>query len=317
NAIHHPQPCLLVAASFNFQKLFVVDLVDESVHVNSRPSWLDAAPRPPPRPPAPGPPPTQPAQPAPASGAGAGGNEAKAGAAAGGEEAGPAAGGVAGRGVQAAAELGEGAGGGGAGGAAGGGVLAWFEEWGRRLAAGWYMVTPLDNDWPDSKAICLFPLVAEGGCGEAVTRGVRIQASVLFAPEVSQRTQKVFTYSIRFALLSVEEQRELWPAAAGPFVPMTSCQLRARHWIMRDGAGRQKDEVRGEAVVGKYPLLQAGGNEVVYQSCTQQTTPTGSMEGDFRFVAGSIQRPLPLVDGQCEWDCVCPRFLLAAPPFIY
>jgi uncharacterized protein affecting Mg2+/Co2+ transport len=46
-------------------------------------------------------------------------------------------------------------------------------------------------------------------------------------------------------------------------------------------------QVRGEAVVGKYPLLEAGGPPFAYQSCTQQRHERGWMQGDFKWVARS------------------------------
>jgi uncharacterized protein affecting Mg2+/Co2+ transport len=52
--------------------------------------------------------------------------------------------------------------------------------------------------------------------------------------------------SIRFSLLPEERQAEHWPATAGAFYPLTSCQLISRHWIIRDAAGRQTDEVHGK-----------------------------------------------------------------------
>ena len=68
---------------------------------------------------------------------------------------------------------------------------------------------------------------------------------------------------MRFALLPEAEQRATWPATAGPFRALTSVQLRARHWIIRDGRGEITDEVRGEAVVGEYPILTPGAPGVM------------------------------------------------------
>ena len=64
--------------------------------------------------------------------------------------------------------------------------------------------------------------------------------------------------SVRFALLPEAEQRASWPATAGPFRALASVQLRARHWVMRDTRGEVTGEVRGEAVVGEYPILTPG-----------------------------------------------------------
>lgn len=64
--------------------------------------------------------------------------------------------------------------------------------------------------------------------------------------------------SVRFDLLPEEEQAARWAATAGPFRPLASVQLRSRHWLIRDARGAVESEVRGEAVVGHYPLLRAG-----------------------------------------------------------
>jgi uncharacterized protein affecting Mg2+/Co2+ transport len=66
--------------------------------------------------------------------------------------------------------------------------------------------------------------------------------------------------SIRFDLLPEEEQAALQGSLAGPRNgPLASVQLRSRHWLIRNAAGAVESEVRGEAVVGHYPLLRAGG----------------------------------------------------------
>ena len=62
--------------------------------------------------------------------------------------------------------------------------------------------------------------------------------------------------SIQLALLSVEEQLAL--IGDGPFRPLTSAQLRSRHWIIRHGTSATADVVEGDGVIGEYPLLTAG-----------------------------------------------------------
>ena len=58
------------------------------------------------------------------------------------------------------------------------------------------------------------------------------------------------------ALLSVEEQLAL--AGNGPCTPLTSAQLRSRHWVIRHGTSATADVVEGDGVIGEYPLLTAG-----------------------------------------------------------
>mmetsp|Transcript_29991 Transcript_29991/g.76373 ORF Transcript_29991/g.76373 Transcript_29991/m.76373 type:complete len:579 (-) Transcript_29991:483-2219(-) len=316
---------LIVAASFNFHKIFLADLKDGSISVvTGRQTLMPAVP-------------AFVAAPAPAAAATAASGNTMAAAAAGLEDARMSGGGEP-AGAEEAGSSGAGGSGSSGAGTAGGaaaagagaasassssskasdasagqqdGVLRWFEEYGRRLDQGWYEVAALDEDFP-SKAICLFPLQPPG-MRVAVTRGVCVRATTLYAPEASiPGTRNLFTYSIRFSLLTPDDQVEHWPPTAGKARVLPSAQLMARHWVIRDGAGAMVDEIRGEAVIGKYPLLAAGGPEFVYQSCTHQPGPAGSMEGDFKFVEGSIQAP-----SGSEWDVECPRFDLAIPDFIF
>eukprot|EP00884_Botryococcus_braunii_P005847 jgi/Botrbrau1/15263/Bobra.0382s0005.1 len=144
---------------------------------------------------------------------------------------------------------------------------------------------------------------------EQVTRGVRVRVTAMFLPEFSVGwTNLAFTYSVRFYLLSEEEQRA---APRGvPFQPVTEVQLLRRHWVIRDADG-DEHVVDGEAVVGHYPHLRMGGEEFRYQSCTQQGSKTGSMEGYFTFMEGSIQRPT-----SSEFRVICPRFQLNVPEWL-
>mmetsp|Transcript_7207 Transcript_7207/g.15734 ORF Transcript_7207/g.15734 Transcript_7207/m.15734 type:complete len:446 (+) Transcript_7207:122-1459(+) len=191
------------------------------------------------------------------------------------------------------------------------GVLRWLEEYARRLSCGYYCVELLDPELSSSASISLFPAQAPGMV-KAVTRGVQVRGSCLYVPEHSPPGRNVFTYSIRFSLLPHDEQRQHWPATAGPPRVLDSCQLMTRHWIIRNAEGEEIDEVRGEAVVGKFPLLRPGEPEFVYQSCTNQQAARGYMEGDFTFVEGNIAKPTGP-----EWDVVCPRFVLEVPNFIF
>ena len=55
----------------------------------------------------------------------------------------------------------------------------------------------------------------------------------------------------------------------------------------------------------------AGGEEFVYQSCTQQREPGGSMEGEFAFVEGTLATP------GAEFDVECPRFYMRIPDILF
>jgi len=65
-------------------------------------------------------------------------------------------------------------------------------------------------------------------------------------------------YSVQFSLLPVEEQQASWPADAGPFSPITSVQLQSRHWIIRDQTGEITQDIHGDGVIGRHPILAPG-----------------------------------------------------------
>lgn len=71
-------------------------------------------------------------------------------------------------------------------------------------------------------------------------------------------------------------------------------------------------QVEGEGVIGLYPILEPGGPEFVYCSCTQQKAVRGSMCGSFKFVPGSMDRP----EGP-PFDVVCPAFRLDLPEYAF
>ena len=77
-------------------------------------------------------------------------------------------------------------------------------------------------------------------------------------------------------------------------------QLISRHWIILDADGH-REEVRGLGVVGHQPMLRPG-EAFEYTSGCRLRTPTGSMEGTYRFVRE---------DGEA-FEVPIPRFVLDA-----
>ena len=65
-------------------------------------------------------------------------------------------------------------------------------------------------------------------------------------------------------------------------------QLRTRHWIITDATGH-KQEVRGEGVVGKQPVL-APGEHFEYTSGVPLPTASGFMTGRYQMVSESGER---------------------------
>ena len=78
-------------------------------------------------------------------------------------------------------------------------------------------------------------------------------------------------------------------------------QLISRHWIIEDDTGTRR-EVKGLGVVGRQPLLKPG-ESFQYTSGSQLTTPGGTMQGSYFFVAEDGER----------FDAQIPAFLLNMP----
>jgi len=103
---------------------------------------------------------------------------------------------------------------------------------------------------------------------EAITNGVCVEVEARYSPEHSspEQSEWFFLYTIR---ISNEADQTI--------------QLLRRHWIITDATGRQQ-EVRGDGVVGQQPVLEPG-ETFEYTSGCPLTTPFGSMEGSYGFVA--------------------------------
>ncbi|KFK42940.1 hypothetical protein AALP_AA1G058400 [Arabis alpina] len=181
-------------------------------------------------------------------------------------------------------------------------MLLWLEEHARRLQTGVIKVRKQDN----IKSISLFPEVPPL-CSVAVTNGVQVRASSVFIPEIANLRQEPpaywYAYSVRMSLIP-----------EGCFlngIHHSSCQLYWRHWVIRaDDA--VIDTVNGEAVIGKYPLLQAGEEEFVYESCSNFPTTTGSIEGSFTFVPRSLKDPKG-----SQFEVKVEEFPLKLPDYIF
>lgn len=59
-------------------------------------------------------------------------------------------------------------------------------------------------------------------------------------------------------------------------------QLLSRHWIIRDGSGRE-EQVRGDGVIGQKPWIHPG-ESYSYMSGCPLPSATGNMRGSYRFV---------------------------------
>ncbi len=121
----------------------------------------------------------------------------------------------------------------------------------------------------------------------AITDGVTVRVAVNFLPEQSrvEAGKWFWVYHIR-----IENESD------------QPVQLVTRHWRITDGRGRTQ-EVRGDGVVGKQPVL--GPGEVFeYTSGTPLDTPSGIMHGTFHMVVSP---------GGEAFDVGVPAFSLDSP----
>ncbi len=120
----------------------------------------------------------------------------------------------------------------------------------------------------------------------ATTRGVEIRVMPEYAADRSnpQRSQFFWLYTVEIR----NEGRD-------------ALQLVSRHWRIIDGQGRMQ-EVRGEGVVGKQPIIEPG-ETFRYTSGCPLPTPTGFMAGTYRMVHLSGR----------SFDAVIPDFSLDSP----
>lgn len=221
-------------------------------------------------------------------------------------------------------------------------LIRWFEEHARRLSTGYYTIGRLR---PSSRApsILQYPSTMDTfrcipRCSRTVTRGIEIMASSVFHPfsNITERGWGLHLYSIRVRILTPQDQEYLTPEQRG----FTTCQLHSRHWFvqnqcpsLREGATTM-DEIRGEGVVGNYPLLVEGGfqdyyseygvngifettrsrrGSFAYQSWRHELSQ--SFEGYLLFIPGSLYNPER--GGEPFYVRVAPFHLCRDPGYYY
>ena len=102
------------------------------------------------------------------------------------------------------------------------------------------------------------------------TAPVEITVETQFLPEQSEpgRSRYAFSYTITISNIGKETVR-----------------LLNRHWIITDG-DNQVQEVHGEGVVGKQPLIEPGAS-FKYTSGAVIDTAVGTMEGSYEMISAS------------------------------
>lgn len=106
------------------------------------------------------------------------------------------------------------------------------------------------------------------------TQGVSVSVTPNLIAQDEQDGQDLYLYSYEVEIKNNTEDSVL---------------LRSRHWIIRDGQGKE-EHVIGDGVVGEQPVIPPGEN-FTYTSGCPLNTATGSMRGQYEVEkAGKTQK---------------------------
>ena len=102
------------------------------------------------------------------------------------------------------------------------------------------------------------------------TENVEIQVDTQFLPEQSSPEESRFAFAYTITILNHGDE---------------AVRLLNRHWIITDG-DNQVQEVQGEGVIGKQPLIEPG-ESFTYTSGAVIDTAVGTMEGSHEMISAS------------------------------
>ncbi len=99
---------------------------------------------------------------------------------------------------------------------------------------------------------------------DTTTAGIRVQVEANWWEERSQveAEQWAFTYTVTITNVGTED-----------------AMLHSRHWVITDASGHV-EEVRGDGVIGKQPVIKPG-ETFEYTSWAMLRTPFGTMRGEY------------------------------------
>jgi ApaG protein len=106
-----------------------------------------------------------------------------------------------------------------------------------------------------------------------VTRQIEVTVEPNFLPDRSSAEKSQYFWSYTIVITNSGQE---------------TVQLKTRHWIITDASGR-KQEVRGEGVIGKQPVL-APGERFEYTSFVPLATTSGFMTGRYEMVSKTGER---------------------------
>lgn len=108
---------------------------------------------------------------------------------------------------------------------------------------------------------------------KAVTRAIEVSVEPSFMPDRSSAEKHYFFWAYRIVIANRGTE---------------TVQLKRRHWIITDAAGREQ-VVKGEGVVGEQPTLNPG-ETFEYTSGVPLPTPSGFMTGRYQMVTARGER---------------------------
>ena len=118
---------------------------------------------------------------------------------------------------------------------------------------------------PANRLLYVHPRPQRAG-SDTTTEGIRVEASAHYIPKDSNPEGRQYVFGYRITLTNVGTR---------------SARLRSRHWVILD-ADNNRQDVRGQGVVGQFPDL-APGQRFEYTSGCPLTTKWGTMEGSYTF----------------------------------
>jgi len=124
------------------------------------------------------------------------------------------------------------------------------------------------------------------------TRKIEVTVEPSFMPDRSSATGGYFFWAYTIVIANRGDE---------------TVQLLKRHWIITDANGREQN-VRGEGVVGKQPVLKPG-EQFEYTSGVPLTTSSGFMTGRYHMASASgeaFEIDVPTF----SLDCPSPRRVL-------
>lgn len=120
--------------------------------------------------------------------------------------------------------------------------------------------------------------------------GIQIKVQTRYLAQQSDPRKHSFAFAYTITIINLREE---------------PVKLLSRHWIITDQTGKV-EEVKGEGVVGKQPVIEPGG-QFQYSSGAVLNTGIGDMKGTYTMQSSNGQ----------IFEAPIPLFVLALPNMIH